>query len=99
MALATAPMELVLAVDMTKSTPTFAAGSQWLAVASSPSSHKTPRTPRRATSMGEGTLTSKRVIWGGRESVAYVKVTMELLQRLQVVPVCAPSSGVASVYL
>lgn len=27
--------------------------------------------------MGEGTLTSKRVIWGGRESVAYVKVTME----------------------
>ena len=49
--------------------------------------------------MGEGTLTSKRVIWGGRESVAYVKVTMELLQRLQVVPVCAPSSGVASVYL
>lgn len=59
MALATASIERVLAVDKTNGTPTFAAA---LAVANSPSLCKIPCTPMGATSMGEGNLTPKRVV-------------------------------------
>jgi hypothetical protein len=49
--------------------------------------------------MGEGSLTSKRVIWGGpgrQVLTSSLRWNTQLLQRLQVVPVCAPSSGIAS---